>query len=70
MEYKRARREKFADGGCDGLAFAFGLPRVLEAKVVHAGGCKEVSDVCDAVAEGAFYIERACVEVRWEIAGH
>ena len=70
VENKGARREEFADGGCDGLAFAFGLPRVLEAKVVHAGGCKEVGDVCDAVAEGASYIERACVEVRWEIAGH
>ena len=70
LEYESAGREEFADGGCDGLAFAFGLPRVLEAKVVHAGGCKEVDDVCDAIAEGASYIKRACIEVRWGVAGH
>ena len=70
MEYESAGREEFADSGGYGLAFAFGLPCVLEAKVVHAGGCKEVSDVCDAVAEGASYIERACIEVRWEVTGH
>ena len=49
LENEGAGREEFADGSCDGLAFAFGLSRVLEAKVVHAGGCKEVGDVCDAV---------------------
>ena len=53
LEDEGAGREKFADGGCDGLSFAFSLSRILEAKVVHAGGCKEVGDVCDAVAEGA-----------------
>ena len=62
--------EEFADGSCYFLAFAFGLPRVLEAKVVHAGACKEVCDVCDAVAEGASYVERACIEVWWEVTGH
>ena len=70
LEDEGAGWEEFADGSCDGLAFAFGLPRILEAKVVHAGGCKEVGDVCDAVAEGASYIERACIEVRWEITDH
>ena len=57
LEYEGARWEEFADGRCDGVAFAFGLPRVLEAKVVQVGGCKEVGDVCDAVTEGAAYIE-------------
>ena len=42
--------EEFADGGSDGLAFPFGLAGVLKAKVVHAGGCKEVGDVSDAVS--------------------
>ena len=70
LEDEGAGREEFADGGCDGLAFTFGLSRILEAKVVHAGGCKEVGDVCDAVAEGASYIECACIEVRWEVTGH
>ena len=64
LEYESARWEEFADGRCDGLAFAFGLPRVLEAKVVQVGGCKEVGDVCNAVTEGAAYIECTCVEVR------
>ena len=64
LEYESARWEEFADGRCDGLAFAFGLPRVLEAKVVQVGGCKEVGDVCDAVTEEAAYIECTCVEVR------
>ena len=57
LEYESAGRKEFADGRCDGLAFAFGLPRVLEAKVVQVGGCKEVGDICDAVTEGAAYIE-------------
>ena len=70
LEYESAGREEFADGRCDGLAFAFGLPRVLEAKVVPVGGCKEVGDVCDAVTEGAAYIECTCVEVREKVAGH
>ena len=45
--------EEFADSGGYGLAFEFGSPRVLEAKVVHVGGCEDVGDVCDAVTEGA-----------------
>ena len=53
LENEGAWWEKYSDGSCDGLAFAFGLPRILEAKVVHVGGCKDVGDVCDAVAEGA-----------------
>ena len=36
--------EEFADSGCYGLAFAFGLPR---------SGLQDVGDVCDAVTEGA-----------------
>ena len=50
LEDKGARWEEFADGGSDGLAFPFGLAGVLKAKVVHAGGCKEVGDVSDAVS--------------------
>ena len=53
LEDKGAWWEEFADSGCYGLAFAFRLPRILEAKVVHVGGCEDVGDVCDAVAEGA-----------------
>ena len=70
LEYESAGREELADGRCDGLAFAFGLPRVLEAKVVQVGGCKEVGDVGDSVTEGAAYIECTCVEVRWKVAVH
>ena len=50
MEDKGARWEEFADGGSDGLAFPFGLAGVLKAEVVHAGGCKEIGDVSDAVS--------------------
>ena len=53
LEDEGAWREEFADGGGYGLAFAFGLPRILEAKVVHVGGCEDVGNVCDAVTEGA-----------------
>jgi hypothetical protein len=53
LEDEGAWWEEFTDSGCYGLAFAFGLPCVLEAKVVHVGGCEDVGDVCDAVAEGA-----------------
>ena len=70
MEDQGARWEEFADGGGDGLAFPFGLASILEAKVVHVGGCKQVGDVGDAVSEGSTYIKCACVEV-WQLsAGH
>ena len=50
LEDEGAGWEEFADGGCNCLAFAFGLSRILEAKVVHVGGCEEVGDVCDSIA--------------------
>ena len=50
MEDKGVRREEFSDGGCNGLTFAFGLACILEAKVIHVGGYKEVGDVGDAVS--------------------
>ena len=59
-----ARREEFADGGGDGLAFTFGLAGVLKDEVVLVCGCKKTGDVSDAVSWGTSYIERACVEVR------
>ena len=53
LENEGAWREECADSGGSGSAFALGLPRILEAKVVHIGGCEDVGDVCDAVTEGA-----------------
>ena len=50
MEDKGTRREEFADGGSDGLAFTFGLAGVLKAEVVHVCGCKKIGDVSDAVS--------------------
>ena len=50
MEYEGARREEFADGCGDGLAFTFGLAGVLKAKVVQVCGCKKIGDVSDAVS--------------------
>ena len=50
LEDESAGRELFASGDCDGLAFAFGLSCILEAKVVRVCGCKEVGDVCDSFA--------------------
>ena len=63
LEDEGAWWEEGPDCAGDGESFPFGLTCVLEAEVVHACGRKCERDVRDAIAEGAAYVEGACMEV-------